>query len=386
MNILFLPSWYESEEEPISGSFFTEQAEALEELGHSVTIALVDIINYPYKCQQKKFRIIHETRHGLDVYRIKVPSFLTGQVPGIFFKYYAHFYLKLYRYMTVTKGLSFDAIYAHSFWHAGYIAGKIKARFGIPVVIQEHRSMLVTGEFRNNINHYLKTSIQNSDAFYCVSEGLFKNVIDRVGYDDKIQILPNMVSPLFRFQPLPENEPFTFVFVGSLTKRKRIMQLLRCFKGFAERHVDTRLYIAGDGPLREEVIETIDSSASLKSHALYVGGLSREGVRDLLGKANVFVLPSSHETFGVVYIEALAVGRPVIGARNGGADNIINESNGVLIDPDHDDQLCEAMETMYSNYELYDAELISKTCLETYSGQRLAETISDKISAVTKRE
>ena len=51
-----------------------------------------------------------------------------------------------------------------------------------------------------------------------------------------------------------------------------------------------------------------------------------------LQKSNAFVLASDYETFGVVYIEAMACGNPVIGTRNGGADDIINDACGFLVD------------------------------------------------------
>ena len=119
MNILFLPSWYESDSEKNAGVFFTEQAMALQKMGNNVTIAIVDILNYPYKSNKPGFKVFKETRHGMDVYRMNVPSYMTGHFPGVFFAYYAKYYRKLMKYM-LAQGLSFDVMYAHSFWHAGY--------------------------------------------------------------------------------------------------------------------------------------------------------------------------------------------------------------------------------------------------------------------------
>lgn len=384
MNILFLPSWYESEEEPTSGSFFTEQAKALKDIGNNVTLAIVDIINYPYKSKRKMYEIIHETRHSLNVYRIKVPSLMTGHIPTVFFKYYSHFYFKLYRYLTDNLGLSFDVIYAHSFWHAGYIATLLKKSFDIPVIVQEHRSMLITGEFKDNINPYLKQTVHDSDAFYCVSSRLRDNIIDRVGLEDKIGILPNMVDAIFQYQPPPRCETFFFSFVGNLIKTKRVTQLIRCFGKLLEKHDNVHLYIAGDGPLKQEVCKIINSDQRLKSHISYLGRISRNAVRNLLDKTNVFVLPSKFETFGVAYIEALAVGRPVIGAKNGGANDIIHESNGILVDVDNDEQLCAAMETMYAEFDTYTPEEISEECLEAYSANTVMKAISDTMTGLIK--
>lgn len=384
MNILFLPSWYESEEEPASGSFFTEQAIALKDMGNSVTLAIVDIINFPYKTKRKMYEIIHETRHGLDVYRIKVPSFMTGQIPAAFFKYYSHYYFKLYRYLTDVLGLSFNVIYAHSFWHAGYIATLLKKRFDIPVIVQEHRSMLITGEFKDNVNPYLKRTVLDSDAFYCVSNALRNNIVKRVGLENEVTVLPNMVDARFRYQSLPQSNRFVFSFIGSIAEGKQIRQLIRCFRKFLEHHDNAHLYIAGDGPLKQEICKKIESDPVLEKHTNYLGRISRDAVCALLGKTNAFILPSRYETFGVVYIEALAVGRPVIGTKNGGANDIIDKSNGLLVDVNNDEQLCEAMETVYSQFDSYDLEKISSNCLKAYSEHAVMKAVSEKMAAIIK--
>lgn len=365
MNILFLPSWYESEEEPNSGSFFTEQALALKNENNNVVIALVDIINYPYKCSAKKFKIIEEHRHGIEVYRIKVPSLMTGKVPGVFFKYYKFFYIKLYKHL-LAKGHNFDIIYAHSFWHAGYIGTFLKKKYGIPLIVQEHRSMLMSGEFSNKVNKYLEETVKNSDAFYSVSRNLKDNIYKRISINTGIEILPNMVGDIFKYSYL-KNEHFVFTFIGSLDNRKRILQLLRCFDRFCQSRENVVMNIVGDGPLKNDIESYIHNNVILQKCTRMLGVLSREAIAELLKKTNVFALTSAYETFGVVYIEAMAIGRPVIATKNGGADDLVNDSNGILIDVDNDEQLLAAMDEMYEHYSNYHLEKISNDCRKIYS-------------------
>lgn len=364
MNILFLPSWYESDSEKNAGVFFTEQAMALQKMGNNVTIAIVDILNYPYKSNKPGFKVFKETRHGMDVYRMTVPSYMTGHFPGVFFAYYAKYYRKLMKYM-LAQGLSFDVMYAHSFWHAGYIATLLKKEFNLPLIVQEHRSMLITGEFSDKVNKYLKATVDNSDSFYCVSSKLRDNVYSRTGLTKGIEILPNMVDDLFAYKQL-DNSKFTYTFIGTLNENKRIIQLLRCFEQVRKNNLDVCLKVAGDGPQREQVNELINGSADLRDSVEVLGLLPREKVLELLTKTNVLVLPSAFETFGIVCIEAMAVGRPVICTRNGSAD-FVDDSNGVLIDVDSDDQLIDAMVKIYRDYSKYELKHISERCVEQYS-------------------
>ena len=372
MNILFFLFWYESDSEKNAGVFFTEQAMALQKMGNKVTIAIVDILNYPYKSNKPKFKIFKEERHGIEVYRMIVPSYMTGHVPSVFFSYYAKYYRKLMKYM-LEQGLSFDVMYAHSFWHAGYIATLLKKELKLPLIVQEHRSMLITGEFSNKVNKYLKATIVNSDCFYCVSNKLRENVYSRTGLSEGIDILPNMVDDLFQYRQI-NNDRFTYTFIGTLNENKRVIQLLKCFEKVRESNSNVVLKIAGDGPQLDHVNELINSSAVLKDSVEVLGLLPREKVLDLLAETNVLVLPSAFETFGVVCIEAMAVGRPVICTQNGAAD-FVDGSNGILIDVDSNEQLIEAMRKIYQNYSDYDQQMISEKCVKTYSSTNVMSAV-----------
>lgn len=367
MNILYFPSWYDSEELPGAGVFFAEQVKALRESGNNVTVVLVDIVYYPYRCKTKRFKILKQIRDDVEVFRIKLPSYCTGHVPFVFFTYYRLFYYKIMHYLE-KKGYKFDVIYAHSFWHAGYIATFYKKKYNIPLIVQEHRSLLMTGELSKSVNKYLRKTVLQSDAFYCVSEKLKQSVVERTNIKDKIHVLPNMVDSIFSFRKLELNEEnFSFTFIGTINEGKRVLFLVKAFEKFASEHPNVYLNIAGSGPLENEIKEYISNSLILKNNVKMHGFLNRMQVVELLSKSNAFVLPSAYETFGVVYIEAMAIGRPVIATKNGGANDIVNDSNGYLIDIDNEEQLITTMGKMIKEYDKFNLEEISKKCIERYS-------------------
>lgn len=100
-----------------------------------------------------------------------------------------------------------------------------------------------------------------------------------------------------------------------------------------------------------------------------------------MNKCDIFVLPSRYETFGVVYIEALASGKPVIATFNGGAEDIINEEVGVLVEIDNVNKLAQAMEKVRENYNKYNPESLRNYCTEKFS----ANVIIKKIINVYKK-
>ena len=157
--------------------------------------------------------------------------------------------------------------------------------------------------------------------------------------------------------------------------------LIHLIKAFAKKFKDKEamLYIGGDGSQRAW-LEALAQENGVKKQIIFLGALSRDDVAKWMNKCDCFVLPSRYETFGVVYIEALASGRPVIGALNGGAEDIINNLNGYLVPIDDIDKLAEKMLELYKKIDSYNEEEIRSDCLKRFS----PEVIVNKIISVYK--
>ncbi len=104
------------------------------------------------------------------------------------------------------------------------------------------------------------------------------------------------------------------------------------------------------------------------------GYVPREEVKREMQMANLFILPSRFEAFGVVLLEAMSTGCPVISTYSGGPEFIVKETDGLLVEPDSVDDLTRAMEKIYDNYEKYDPEKIRKDVVDNYA----VEVIRDR--------
>jgi glycosyltransferase involved in cell wall biosynthesis len=80
-----------------------------------------------------------------------------------------------------------------------------------------------------------------------------------------------------------------------------------------------------------------------------------------------FVLPSRHESFGVVYVQAIACGKPIIATRCGGPEHIVTPENGLLVDIASPSQLAKALHDMFTFRDNYDAKLIRQQFLDRFS-------------------
>ena len=94
-----------------------------------------------------------------------------------------------------------------------------------------------------------------------------------------------------------------------------------------------------------------------------------------MADSDAFVLSSQYETFGVVVIEALALGLPVIATRCGGPESIVRDEDGLLIPIEDISSLAIAMKTIYDNRLKYNAEEIRTACSDRYSEKSVAEQL-----------
>jgi glycosyltransferase involved in cell wall biosynthesis len=104
---------------------------------------------------------------------------------------------------------------------------------------------------------------------------------------------------------------------------------------------DAVFVFAGDGPQRDNILNKI--KASVLSEKVFMLGL-RKDIPEILKSIDVFALPTLQEALGTSFIEAMAMGKPVIGADVGGVSEVIrNGVNGCLIEPDNPHALAEAI-------------------------------------------
>ena len=139
------------------------------------------------------------------------------------------------------------------------------------------------------------------------------------------------------------------LFVGNIIKRKNVDLLLEAKK---QMNTKANLVVVGDGPLLEQLKTKAEKEyfdGNLDN--VYFTG-SRTDVEDIIPSCDLLVLPSFTESFGLVLIEALACGKPVIGSNVGGIKEIITEDVGLLIDPNDSTDLANAIDRILTDNDL----------------------------------
>ena len=262
-----------------------------------------------------------------------------------------------------------DIVHAHNAIYAGMLAQKIKEKYRIDYILTEHSTVyerrIIT---EKRILKRVKQAYQSSNGLYAVSQP-FCSFLNRSFKIDRFQTLPNVLDPyLENFGFIKSNEhnrAYTFLNIAELHPKKDHQTLIRAFKNVLKTYPDAVLCIGGNGDLAE-TLHSLVRDEKLEHAVKFLGLLNRNQVLHWLQKADCFVLSSKFETFGVVVIEAMLFGIPVIATKCGGPEDIINDKNGILVQVENKDQMEKAMVDMMSHQRQYKAEEIRDFAISNY--------------------
>ena len=192
------------------------------------------------------------------------------------------------------------------------------------------------------------------------------------------RVIHNLVSDIFlkRFTPKSWNGTGTFeLFTNSfLLPRKNVTLIIDAVKLLRDRGRNVRLSIGGDGP-EENKLEAYVKAQNLQNAVNFRGKLYRKEVKQALDACHCFVLASKYETFGVVLIESLACGRPVVITDSGGPRDFITEEHGVVIEKHEAAYLAEAIGHVMDHYNSYDQQKMVDYCREKFDKKKITGEI-----------
>jgi glycosyltransferase involved in cell wall biosynthesis len=192
--------------------------------------------------------------------------------------------------------------------------------------------------------------LQRADKVRVVSERVASSLAERGIPRERIVILPirpQLESFLSATRMKPINIPFTVITASRFAREKNIPLLIRAFAKLHAQHPDTALRIVGDGEERSH-IESVIARAHLKE-AVRILPWSQSIEKEMV-HADVFALASLHESYGLVLIEALATGVPVVTTDVGCAHDIVKNNEHGIIVPAHDERaFAEGLIRMYED-------------------------------------
>ncbi|MGH9615484.1 MAG: glycosyltransferase family 4 protein [Acidobacteriaceae bacterium] len=155
---------------------------------------------------------------------------------------------------------------------------------------------------------------------------------------------------LFRSNPATSDpSKFTVLSVCRFFPRKRLDVLLRAAAQLRQAIPQLEIRIVGNGPERKK-LERICIESNLTPIVHWLGDISIAKLAEEYNRADVFCLPSVQEGFGIVFLEAMAAGKPIVASRAAAVPEVVR--NGILVEPDNADALAEALLRLYRDPDL----------------------------------
>ena len=212
---------------------------------------------------------------------------------------------------------------------SAYLARQIMAERGlhVPIVTTLHGTDITLVGIDPSYKHVVEFSIDKSDGVTAVSEYLKRETYENFDIKQEIKVIPNFID-LERFKAtrqtelkkeLAANGEKIIVHISNFRKVKRVPVVIQIFAKTLEKGIAAKLVLAGDGPDRQ-VAEQQCRSLGICEHVHFMGKWER--VEDILSIADLFLIPSGSETFGLAALEALSCSVPVISSDIGGLPEV----------------------------------------------------------------
>jgi len=258
----------------------------------------------------------------------------------------------VYRFLK-RRGEEFDVVHGHEVY--GALGYRLSEEKGYSYVYTVHGLAynLISREFLKplaKILHYPeRLAVNNADRVVAVSENTRREVLEDYSVEEsKVETIYNGVdTEKFSSSQDFENK---ILYVGEFLERKGADIVIDSFNEISDVFPEVKLVLVGKGRIEEELREKV-SDSGLEDRVDFRKNVSDEELRDLYS-SSVFVMPSKYEGQGIVYVEAMSCGAPVIGCDNSAIPEMIEDGvNGYLIDRTSE-ALSDALESILEDDDL----------------------------------
>jgi glycosyltransferase involved in cell wall biosynthesis len=275
-----------------------------------------------------------------------------------------------------------DLVSVH--WSKSKIALAAAWLAGVPSIYTEHSTVHIY--YDPTEIRILRRLVPLAERVIAVSESARRSAIDYLDIpDSRIDVIGHAVQfgiPA-EVHIIPEEDvPPTIAVLGSLAEHKGHVYFLQAARMLLQTHSDVRFLIAGDGPLRSS-LERTASELGLDGRIRFIGAYDNDDVPDILQDVSVVTVPSITEALGIVALEAMACGKPVVASAVGGLPEIVRDGEtGLLVSPKDPAALAEAIARLLDDSDL--RRELGWTGRE-FACQQTPEQITGQTMAVYKR-
>ncbi len=338
--VLVLSDLYPRPRQPVLGIFVEEQSLYLRDKCHQVVVSPTRTfpplrIFRAIPSRQKFTRLWQQWREELDstpaaTVREQIPVYYPryNSPPkhlsyGLWGWFAYPFIRKLLR--RLHREHQFNLIHAHGVAPAGRIALLAQRWMNVPVVVSEHG---IDVQYIVHLNRWCEAEVRDvfrqADMVLANSQQTVKDVVHYGANPDRVQLvyLGTHRDTQFPRTSVPSvHEPIHLLSVARLVEEKGIQWVLHAMQRLINRGFSMTYTVVGDGDYRP-YLEELALRLGIADKVTFTGSQSRSAVLAHFSACDIFVLPSKPEAFGIVFVEALSKGKPVVGWEGSGASDL----------------------------------------------------------------
>ena len=372
------------------------------ELGH-----LVEVMHFPYEVlENREYQSegIPITQTGFITPKWTTYRFL-GRFSKVirFFEWYPFLDLLRQSTMKIRRKLDegeFDIIEATSNRGLAYgISRSIRKRPSIVTrVSTTMKSIFDSQKTHVDLNYRLeaqmeRAQIRRSDSIVTHTQGHAKVLEDELGINaDSFEIIPHGISLNVNAvsQNAKRNEEFQrILYVGRFEHRKGIDVLLRAIPDVLRENENIRFHLIGRDDIGYEKAFRKRNAHAVNEKVSFLGQVDAKTLQMHYEDCTLFVAPSRYESFGLIYAEAMAHSKPVIGCKVGGVPEVVVDgSNGLLIEPDNSDALTNGILDLLGSEEKLKrfGEAGRQRVERLFGGEKMCRNTIDLYEQLTRRQ
>jgi len=230
------------------------------------------------------------------------------------------------RILRLLRSFKPQVVHAH-LARAAHLGGQAARRYGVPTITKTHA--FVSLKYYRTIDHFVTTT--DAQQRYLLDEGI---------PDHRISIIPNCSAFAVAKGRAPGRAPAKLLSYGRMVEKKGFDVLLRAMAVLINQGADLQLELGGDGPERSR-LEKLAVRLGIGERVAFIGWM--DDVRAHLLTADVFILPSREEPFGIAVLEAMACRTPIVATRCDGPMEILDEETAVFSEPGNVESLSRAL-------------------------------------------
>jgi len=321
-----------------------------------------------------------------DLNNFVVTSQLLNNSHRVFFRKKINFLYDDLKSKINLKSNDFDLVHATTLFSDGAIAFKIWQDYKIPYIITVRGTDVnLFMKYRYDIHSLGKDIITNAKQLIFISKALEHN-FNQNSYIRSLgqfilpnkEIIPNGLDPYWMQNIVNKKnitKPRNFLYIGKFNSNKNVVRLIKAFLKITNKYEHLQLNLVGSGGSQEKEVKKF--SEKHKGTINFHGPIYDKKELQKMYRANhIFAMTSIGETFGLVYVEALTQGLPILFTENQGIYGTFKEYVGESVNPKSISSIADGLEKLINNYSKYEIdkidfskftwEGISKTYLKLY--------------------